>query len=409
MSDVETLLTKFERGELLRPTPDRLNIVDLSRALACLAGVEGVPCTPGAAELAARIGPAEHLIFVLADGLGMTLLEALPRSTFLAAHLATELRTIFPSTTATVLTALATGAWPNSHAVTGQWTHLPEIGGAGALLPFVARAGGRSLAQQGVTVEGAFPLPPILRDARRDLLALLPQWVANTRSSAYFSGGHPRRPYRSLTEAIDLLIARVEAADGPTYTYLYALSIDLEAHRHGLDHPNVRAAVYELDRELERLTRRLGGRACLVLTADHGLLDTPPLAKHWLRPAPDLFASLRCPPSGDTRVMYLHARPGAQDGLRRRFRGQYGDRFCLLTVEEAEALGLFGPGPLSPVARERLGDLILVSAGADVLEYVPNGSIDRVLAVSAHHSGLTPSEMRVPLVIAGGDTKGGST
>ena len=403
MSDIDTLLAKFETGALLRPSPRVPNLVDLAHALALLAGPTssiGDALSTGAAALAALIGPAEHLVFIVADGLGMTLVDNLPGSAFLTKHLKTELRTVFPSATAAVLTSLATGAWPGQHGVTGQWTHLPEIRATADLLRFAARTGGVSLAKLGVTVEQAFPLPALVRGMRRDTLALFPERVAITNSAAYFSGGRARRGYRTLAEATEVIGARVDAAPGPTYTSLYTPWIDLEAHRHGVRHPGVRAAVFGLDRELDRLATRLGGRARIVLTADHGLLDTPIVARHWLRPTADLFEALLFPPSGDARVMFLHVRDGARERLRQRFRARYGDRFCLITIEEAEQIELFGPGPLAPHARARLGDLIVVSSGVDVIEYVPAGSIDRVLSIAAHHSGLSPAEMRAPLVIA---------
>lgn len=400
VSDVERLLTKFETGALLRPTPHVPNIVDLARALAWVAGAGGIDLTANSSRLAAIIGPADHLVVILADGLGMTLVEELPDSAFLATQLVTELRTVFPSSSATVLTALATGEWPNTHGVTGQWTHLPEIRATADLLRFAARTGGRSLAKLGVTVEQVFPLPSLVRSMRRDTLALYPEPVVNSASAAYFSGYRARQGYRTLAEAVDHLIARVGAAEAPTYSYLYTPWIDLEAHRHGVGHPGVRAAVVGLDRALERLATRLNGRARLVLTADHGLLDTPVVARHWLRPGHDIFRGLAFPPSGDARVMYLHVRDGEHDGIRRRFREHYGERFFLISTEEAEQLELFGPGPLTAWVRRRLGDLIVISSGADVLEYVPAGSIDRLMAVTSHHSGLTPAEMRIPLVVA---------
>ncbi len=399
MSDVDKLLAQFEAGALLRPSPGVPNIVDLARALASLAGTENLELSPGAAHLAGVIGPADHLVFILADGLGMMLIEELPTGALLAAQFAAELRTVFPSSSATALTTLATGAWPNSHGVTGQWTHLPDIRATADLLRFAARTGGRSLARLGVTVEQAFPLPALMRGLRRDTLALFPEPVVNTISSAYLSGDRERRGYRSLAEAVDATVARVVAAAAPTYTYLYTPWIDLEAHKYGSAHPAVRAAVLELDRQVQRLAERLAGRARIVLSADHGLLDTPRVARHWIRPSSDLSAALLFPPSGDTRVMYLHVRDGALDGVRQRFRERYGERFFIISIEEAECLELFGPGPLSARARERLGDLIVISSGADVIEYVPSGSIDRLLSITAHHSGLTPAEMRVPLVV----------
>src|SRR5215831_7235587 len=200
MSDLDKLLAKFARGELLRPDPSVSNVVDLARALAALAGARCAEPTPGAAELAELIGPADHLVFVLADGLGLNLLEALPENAFLRRHLARELRSVFPSTTATVLTTFATGEWPNRHGVTGQWTHLTEIQGTAALLPFAARSGGRSLAHLGIGVKQAFPATPLFGKMSRDVLALFPSRLVNSTSSTYFSGSQPRLGYETLPQ-----------------------------------------------------------------------------------------------------------------------------------------------------------------------------------------------------------------
>jgi hypothetical protein len=330
----------------------------------------------------------------------MNLVEDLPTSSFLAAHLVAELRSVFPSTTAVALTSLATGAWPCQHGVTGQWTYLPELRNAGALLPFTTRTGGRSLRALGITPEQAFPLPSVLRALARDCLALLPASIADGVFSAYCCGGQRRQGYTQLAEAIDVAIGRVRTAERPTYTYIYTPRIDLEAHRAGTRQPGVRAAIGELDRELERLADGLAGRGRVILSADHGLLDTPVAATHWMRPSADLFDVLRVPPSGDARVMFLHIRDGARDRLRRSFHAVYGERFFLLTIAEAEELELFGPGPLAPHTRARMGDLIVISSGADMIEYAPTRSTGRLLSQAAHHSGLSPAEMRVPLVVA---------
>lgn len=400
MSDVDALLAKFERGEFLRPAADSPNIVDLVRALAQLAGGRGIEATPGARQVAEMIGACDHLVFVLADGLGMNLLETLPAATFLASHLAAELRTVFPSATAVALTSIATGEWPGRHGVTGWWTHLPAIGSAAALLPFVARNRSRSLAQHGVTAREAFAAPPLLERLAGDTLALFPAGIVDSVSSAYFSGGRPRRGYRTLTEAIDTIVARVGAAVEPTYTYLYWPRVDTEAHRHGLGHPRVRGALLELDRQLERLAEELDGRARLVMSADHGFLDTPAEARHPIRPTAEIMAWLRFPPSGDARVLHLHSDDGAEESLRHSFKSRYGERFLLLSLEEAERLKLFGPDSIAAEVRGRLGDLIAISRGADVIEYVRSGGPGRFVSAASHHSGLTRDEMRIPLVVA---------
>ncbi|HEX5415092.1 MAG TPA: alkaline phosphatase family protein, partial [Chloroflexota bacterium] len=367
--------------------------------LAHLADDASADLTPGALALANQIGDAEHLVFVLADGLGLNLLEGLPEANFLTEHRVGELRTVFPSTTATVLTTLATGAWPNQHGVTGQWTHLSEIRGAAAVLPFAARSGGHALGSLGVGVEQVFPLPPLLGRLRRDTLALFPSRLVNSVTSTYFSGGRPRYGYESLTEAVQTIVDRVRAARAPTYTYLYSPRIDTETHWLGVRHDGVRSAVHELNRCLVALAEGVAGRARVVVAADHGLLDAPVTARHWIKPTEQLISAVREPLSGDDRVLYFHVRDGAEDRLRAWLKAHYGDRFFLLSVAEAEDLQLFGPGPAAPAVRERFGDLLLLSTGVDVIEYVPTARIGRRVDLNAFHSGLSPAEMRVPLVV----------
>jgi hypothetical protein len=399
MTDVERLLERFARGDLLRPNPAVPNLVDLAQALAQLAGAAGSDHSPGAAALVHAIGPAEHLIFILADGLGSSFLAERPADSFLRRHQVAELRSIFPSTTAAALTTLATGAWPNQHGVIGQWTCLPEIRGAAALLPFAARAGGRSLTRLGVSVEQVFPLPTLLSALPRDVLALLPSSLVNSVASTYFCGGRPRLGYDTLPVAVETVIDRVAAATAPTYTYVYTPRIDTESHWMGSKHFGVRAIVNELEVAVERLAAGVDGHARIVVAADHGMVDAPINAKHHFKPSPDLFGTLRWGPSGDDRVMYFHLQPGAEARFRDLLAAHYGDRFALLTVGEAEALELFGPGPISPLVRDRFGDLILISTGADVIEYILTGQVGKRVDLNAYHSGLTPGEMRVPLIV----------
>jgi hypothetical protein len=397
-TDIQRLQRRFDDGSLLRPSAAYPNIVDLSRALAHVAGADSLDLTPGARELAALIGDTDHLVFILADGLGMNLVEQLPPDHVLVGGVVAELRTVFPSTSSVALTSLATGVWPNQHGVTGQWTHLPEAEVAAGLLQFATRAGRRPLASLGITVSQAFPIPSVYSVLRRDTISLFPDGLVNSVSSAYFSGERVRSGYRALAEAVDFLAERIACASEPTYSYLYAPQIDREAHYHGVFHPMVGTAIAELSRQVERLARLLAGRGRIVITADHGLLDTPVTARHYLRPSAGLFEALRFPPSGDSRVLYLHVREGATDRVRAWFHHQYGARFLVIATDDAERLELFGPGPLSAHTRARLGDLIVLSTGVDVIEYAP-GKVDRLAAVVAHHSGLTPAEMRVPLIV----------
>ena len=86
MSDVARLLAWFDSGVLIRPDATQPNTVALAHAIASRCGAPDVVLSPPARRIADAIEAAEHIIFVMADGLGMNLIERLPVDSFLRRH-----------------------------------------------------------------------------------------------------------------------------------------------------------------------------------------------------------------------------------------------------------------------------------------------------------------------------------
>ena len=138
MSDRERLLAAFDSGELLRPSPEVPNIVDLANALPVVAD-SSVPSSPAVETIVDAIGPVDHVVFVMVDGLGMNVIDAEHGASFLGAHVAAELMTVYPSTTPTVLTSYATGLWPSQHGVPNWHLYLEEIDAVATIIHFTRR------------------------------------------------------------------------------------------------------------------------------------------------------------------------------------------------------------------------------------------------------------------------------
>ena len=400
MTGAESLIDAFESGRLLPPRFDHPNLVDLARATAKLCGVSGMDLSPPADVMAKSVGDSDHIVLVMADGVGMNLVESMPRSSFLRRHLQEELLTVFPSTTSVALTSLATGQWPSTHAVTGWWTHLPELGSSATILEYTARSDGRDLRDRGVDPDSAFPVRSIWTSIPRDVLLIVPKRIAGSVYSEYFAGGRETVGYSSVSDGVTKTIDHVNSAEGSTFTYLYVPRVDGIAHIHGITRPEVRHALTKVDSEIERLVLAIGSRARVVVTADHGLLDAPAPNRHTLRPTPDLRTLLRFAPSGDARVIYLHTWDWARERIRTYFERRFGDRFLLVDTDDALALGLFGPGEPSDESRSRFGDIVAISAGHDILEYAVGPRAGGMVKLNSHHSGMTPDEMRIPMIVA---------
>ena len=399
MSPPTDLQAAFDQGLLVRPSHASPNLVHLVRALAGLAGVADVEQSPPVRAIAADIGNAEHLVFVLLDGLGMNLVRRLPAGAFLARSLKRELSSTCPSTTACALTSVATAEYANQHGVTGWFTHLPAFGISIATLPFVERITGQPLNQRGIRAEDVLPLAPILPRMSHQPLTIAPAAIANTTYNLYARGGTQGFGYTSIVDAVDQTISRVKGAGRPSYTHVYMPEIDSASHKLGVEHEEVMNLVLHIDGELARLHEALGGRARVVVSADHGLIDVPRADQTLLIPGDPLLDLLAVPPSGDARMPIFHVRNERGPAFREAFCARFGDEMLLVDIESAERLELFGPGPLTALARRRFGDFIGVPFKPAALAYhPPNKPVGNLyLAV---HAGLSPQEMEIPLIVA---------
>jgi hypothetical protein len=404
LMSVTSLDSHFADGTLVRPSDSSPNIVHLVRSLATLCGVQGYSDAQPVRDLVDTInvtGPSQHLIFILLDGLGMNLIRQLPADSFLASHLRRQINATCPSTTAVALTTVATAEYPNRHAVTGWFTHLPERELTATVLPFAERFSGQPLAARGIAPADVLPMPPVYpRMTARRPVTLTPNYIANTVYNTWSRGpGTTGLGYESLTDAIDKLIDLLQTASGPTYAHLYLHDVDTLCHHVGTQHESVVPLVLGIDAELTRLHETVGDAARIVVSADHGLIDVPKDQQTLLQQGDPLLELLVVPPSGDARMPIFNVRAGQHDRFAEMFRQRMDGRIVLLRTDEAEAMELFGPGELSPIARRRFGDFLGIPIRPATLGYHPPHKPLGELYLAVH-AGLSPQEMIVPVCVA---------
>jgi len=393
MSDVARLLAWFESGALVRPDAAPPNTVALARAIASRCGAPDIALSPPARRIADAIGAAEHIIFVLADGLGMNLIERLPVSSFFRRHLAMEMRAVFPSSTAPAITSLATGCWPAEHAVPGWFVYLPDDEIIATILPFIERFSKRPLDEMGIDPRRALPAPSLLPRFTHEAICCMPAHICGSVYSNYVSGGPPQVPYKRLSRAIDTVAGRVRDAHTSTYTYLYVPFIDTAEHKHGPYTKAVAKTLAKVEQAIESLAEKVAGRARLIVSADHGLTHVDKRHQHEIKDGDPLLGLLRLPPTGEPRTPLFFTRDGALEDFADAFRGRFGATHALLTIDEVDELRLLGPEPLAAETRRRLGDFMAVSATSDAISYKPDEPM------LGYHGGLLSDEMRIPLIV----------
>ena len=78
---------------------------------------------------------------------------------------------------------------------------------------------------------------------------------------------------------------------------------------------------------------------------------------------------------------------------------RFSEHLVLLTTDELDQLRLLGPEPLSEETRRRVGDYAAISMDATVFRYTGGFDEDHFMHQRSHHSGLSPRELTVPMVV----------
>ena len=402
MSELQRIIDGFDAGELIRPFAGSTSLVDLVRASAKACGVDDIPMNDSTRAIADHLKRADHLIFVLADGLGIQFIDQMPRGSWLRRNTRRTILAPYPPTTPVALTTIATGEYPSCHAITGWWTHLPSLNAPVTVFHNSRATDDVSLTALGVPFDEVCPRAALMPRMQRDVALVMPNNVLDTPFTRYMSGGKPCIGYGRHAEAAQKIAERLIQAPGPTYTYWYTPYPDTIAHEHGTRDERVMGSVEDLDDAIGLLVSLLRERdiiARIVVTADHGHLDVGGAGHLEVTAEDPLLAYLACPPSGDVRTLYWHVLPGMHTEFKRAFKQRFGEWFLLLSATDAEVLGLFGPDMMSAEMRARIGDFISVSLGREVLRYTGAPGREKYLAQRSHHSGLSAAEMHVPLIL----------
>ncbi len=396
-SDVQQLLAAFESGDLVRPRFDVPRIVDLATAIFDWADVPGLTLNENAARIVDTFADAKNLVFVVVDGLGMNFVNRMDARSFIPEHLVMELQTVFPSTTSAAFTSLATAKSPSQHGIVGWDMYLEEIDAVATIIRFARRYDEKPLNRLGIDEQQAYPAASLFQQISSELVSIVPKSIANTPYSNYWAGHNTSYlPYSRFTDGVDKVISRVRRVNDKSVTHLYTPVVDYMAHEYGTDARQTVNALNSVDQEIARLAKKLPSGTRVVLTADHGQLNGP---VHEIWPTDPLTKYLEHEPWGDSREMHFAVRPSGVEQFEADFRNRFGEFAFLLTTAEVEELQLLGPGPIHEVTMKRLGTHLAISRGADSLKYrAPLSKPDSVKFIG-HHSGLTPDEMLVPLIV----------
>jgi predicted AlkP superfamily pyrophosphatase or phosphodiesterase len=347
----------------------------------------------------AQLAAKRNVVLLLVDGLGYNWLTRNWPDSVLCRHLQQRITSVFPSTTATAITTVMTGLAPQQHGLTGWHMYFRELDTVAAVLPFRTRATNEPLTRIGADPAALFDHAPIYDGLKVPAHVVAPQSIINTQFNLAHSGGAARHGYTKLPELFETIVRVLSAGSNRRFIYAYYAEIDALAHAFGIASHQVAAEFARLDSALrDFLTHIAGSDTTLVVTADHGFVDSPPACLTELDHHPELAAMLAQPLCGERRVAYCYVRPECHSDFERYVTAKLGTQATLHRSRDLISKNWFGPGAPHPRLAERVGDYTLVMKNNHTLkDWLPNEKRHAHIGV---HGGISDDEMYVPLITA---------
>jgi len=365
--------------------PDRLSLADvLPSALSAILGEANRLALPR----------ADRVVVMLVDGLGAVPLKARAghaRTLVGALTKAAIIDSGFPTTTASALATLTTGARPGQHGLVGY-----------SVLDTVNDRLLKQLSGWDAALDPAIwqPVPTVFETAvSRGLqsIAIGPERYRATGFSAGVLRGADYRSGSSISDRVDVALEWLRSgASGIAYVYIPEL--DMTGHASGWESAEWTQRLETIDGAVRDIATALSAGDTLVVTADHGVLDIPEHSHIFVDAVPELLDGVRFL-AGEPRCLQVHFEPDASDAQRARvldaWRAQESGRAWIATRDEAIAADWFGD--VSADVAPRIGDF-LVAARKDVAYYD-----SRTISPTAHgmigqHGSWSTAELKIPLL-----------
>ncbi len=358
------------------------SLSDIVPAVATALGVDaGLPAT------ALELPPARSYVVFLVDGLGYELLRDHPEEApFLHAHLGQPATVGVPSTTASSLTSLGTAMPPGQHGVVGFTSRIP---GTDQLLN--ALSWNKSV--------DPHEWQPHKTAFGRLAAAGVHTTVVNKRD--FEGSGLTVAGYRGAdfvgADRVGERLAAVQAASRPTpsMTYMYDGDLDWTGHRYGVDSPQWEQQLSMIDAAAEHLRETLPPATRIVVVADHGMVDSPEEHRIDVDAEDPALTDGLFLLGGEARFRHLYCRSGALPETMAAWQQVVGDRAEVVEREDAIARGWFGP--VDPLVRPRLGDLLVACRGDFAV--MSSKAFPYEMTLVGLHGSMTPAEMLVPLIV----------
>ena len=323
-------------------------------------------------ELKKIMNQKKHIFLIVLDGMGTKIVEKnLSENSFIRNHYLKTISCIYPSTTACVTSSILSAKLPNDTGFYGWHQYFKEFNRDIVVLRNEDYYTGERLSTRlPISYKRFF-------DKYDDISTyiLYPAWDLE-------------RGYKNFKSQVDKMIDISDSKE-KTFTYCYCDEPDSSIHNKGTDSGKVKRVLNRIDKELQYLNNHMKEDSVVIVTADHGLIDSKII---YLEDYPDIIDLLELRPSLEARCTTFKV--NNMERFKRLFEYHFPIGFELYTKDEYLKTDYVYHTNTEYRFEEFLFDYIAVANDKfSFLLYHKQGKM------KAMHAGVTEDEMMVPLIV----------
>jgi hypothetical protein len=346
-----------------------------------------------------------NIIFVLLDGVGYELFDN--TVDFISKDRLEKISSIYPTTTASIITSLAVGKPPGKHGVLEWNLYIPEIDML--IQPLLFRPLGSKisniLCSNGIDPNNVVRYRGFLRKIGKDvnIRLFLRGFISGSCYSRHIFRGLNIMSYINVTDlSISIKKCLVNDRDRRNLYYVYIEGIDSISHKYGYNSEeskyDLRLSIKILLEELKKLDKSIKRETCLILTSDHGCVTVNHENMFYLDKEVNSIKKyvkrdLRNIPliAGSPRNVYVHCKEGYRDKLFRILDEKLSSIGIVLYRDELVKSDIMWEVDKKYIGR--LGDIIILPRGDYGVWFKHKNVTYNLLG---YHGGISRLEMDIP-------------
>ena len=412
MAEIKLLEEVRQIDEFIWPNYENGSIANVPATVAALLGVPFAGLPPLRDELWRPLaGGVKRVVVLIVDAMGWNLLQSERRNGNLEGMLGetavySKITSIFPSTTAAVLSSYWTGSAPAQHSLIGLNLFFPEHATAAQMLKFTPVFGKYpdALIDAGTEPENFLQTAGFGEQLHQSGIPTYSfkghEIVDSVLSKMHGRGVEHNIGVQTVADMMSRIRQVLEENPGkPMVINGYWPTIDMLSHVYTWQGDSVRAELRAIFAQLkcellDSLSKAAAKDTVLFVVADHGQALTPPSQHIELDDHPLLKQMLFMRPIGEPRVAYLYAKHGQQQNILAYINQYLSHAMVAVNAEDALASGLFGPQPFAANIKDRIGDVVVITRKGYVL--LSSKEMKKADILIGRHGSMTRAEMEVP-------------